>query len=267
MKKRAIFVDRDGTIIQEPPVDYQVDSLEKLRFVPGAISALASLADLGYEFVLATNQDGLGTDSFPEQDFLPPHRLMLDTLEGEGVRFYDELIDRSFEYENLPTRKPRTGMFGRYTNGDYDLAESYVIGDRVTDIELARNPGARGILLRYPMDAAANIEAAGELAAAGLTDSCVLITSDWAEAARHIRLGARTASVTRTTAETSVSLYLNLDGNEESEISTGLGFFDHMLQQLVHHGVITLRLKVDGDLHVDEHHTIEDTAIVLGQAV
>ncbi|MCD8073262.1 MAG: histidinol-phosphatase, partial [Alistipes sp.] len=161
MKKRAIFVDRDGTIIQEPPVDFQVDSLAKLRFVPGAISALASLASLGYELVLATNQDGLGTDSFPEEDFLPPHLLMIETLRGEGVEFDDQLIDRSFEDENLPTRKPRTGMFGRYTGGDYDLGESWVIGDRLTDIGLAKNLGAKGILLADPEAGTARVSAAG----------------------------------------------------------------------------------------------------------
>ncbi|MCD8173572.1 MAG: bifunctional histidinol-phosphatase/imidazoleglycerol-phosphate dehydratase HisB [Alistipes sp.] len=261
MKKKAIFVDRDGTIITEPPVDYQVDSLEKLRFVPGAISALSSLAGLGYELVLATNQGGLGTDSFPEADFLPPHNLMLETLRGEGVEFADQLIDRSFEHENLPTRKPRTGMFGKYTGGGYDLGNSYVIGDRLTDIELARNLGAKGILLAPAAEGRQRVEEAG------LSDSCLLVTDDWSHIAELIRLGERTASVSRRTSETAITLELDLDGRGDSSVSTGLGFFDHMLQQIVHHAGFALRLAVDGDLHVDEHHTVEDTAIVLGEAV
>ncbi|MCC8019773.1 MAG: bifunctional histidinol-phosphatase/imidazoleglycerol-phosphate dehydratase HisB [Rikenellaceae bacterium] len=261
MKKRAVFVDRDGTIIKEPPVDYQVDSLEKLRFVPGAISGLAALAGLGYELVLATNQDGLGTESFPEADFRPPHDLMLDTLRGEGVEFADQLIDRSFEHENLPTRKPRTGMFGKYTGGEYDLDYSYVIGDRLTDIELARNLGSRGILLA-PAE-----EGLDRVAAAGLSEVCALVTDDWSEIAEFIRLGERTASVVRRTSETAITLELDIDGRGGSSVATGLGFFDHMLQQIVHHAGFALRLAVDGDLNVDEHHTMEDTAIVLGEAV
>lgn len=261
MKKRVIIVDRDGTIIEEPPGDFQVDSLEKLRFVPGAISTLASLAGLGYELVMATNQDGLGTDSFPEKDFWPAHERMLETLKGEGVAFDDQLIDRSFESENLPTRKPRTGMFGRYLGSDYDLAASYVIGDRLTDIELAKNLGARGILLADP-------EGGSErLTNAGLEECCILVTNEWHEAAELIRLGDRTAKACRRTSETNIELELDLDGRGGWSVETGLGFLDHMLMQIVHHAGIALRLKVDGDLHVDEHHTVEDTAIVLGEAV
>lgn len=260
--KKALFIDRDGTIIIEPPVDYQVDSLEKLEFRPGAISGLRALTGLGFELVMATNQDGLGTGSFPEADFLPPHEKMLRTLAGEGVRFDDQLIDRTFESDNAPTRKPRTGMFGKYTDGTYDLASSYVIGDRATDIMLARNLGARGILL------AEEQEGRRLLREAGVEDSCVLITDDWAEVARHIRMGERRTTLRRTTRETDIELTLDLDRADDcATISTGLHFLDHMLSQIVHHGGVSLGVKAAGDLEVDEHHTMEDVAIVLGEAI
>lgn len=260
--KKALFIDRDGTIIVEPPTDFQVDSLEKLEFRPGAISGLKALTGLGFELVLATNQDGLGTPSFPEEDFLPAHDKMLRTLAGEGIRFDDQLIDRTFESDNAPTRKPRTGMFGRYTDGSYDLASSYVIGDRVTDIILARNLGARGILL------APEEEGRRLLREAGVEESCVLITEDWAEAARRIRMGERRVTLQRTTRETDITLTLDLDRNiPAGTISTGLHFLDHMLAQIVHHGGVGLGIAVRGDLEVDEHHTMEDVAIVLGEAV
>ena len=240
MKKKAIFVDRDGTIIVEPD-DEQIDSLEKLEFVPGAISSLRSLMGLGYELVMASNQDGLGTPSFPESTFWPAHDKMLRTLEGEGVFFDDFLIDRSFPEDNLPTRKPGTGMFGKYLEGDYDMSASFVIGDRETDLELARNLGATGLL--------------------------VSDKNGWSKAVERIRSTARCAEITRKTSETTVHVSLDLDGKGPSEIDTGLKFLDHMLTQLVHHGGISLTVRCKGDLEVDEHHTMEDIAITLGEAI
>jgi len=257
---KALFIDRDGTIIVEPREDLQIDSLEKLDFLPRAITALASIAELDYELVLATNQDGLGTDSFPEADFLPAHQKMLQTLAGVGVTFSDQLIDRTLEEENAPTRKPRTGMFGRYLQGDYDLTHSFVIGDRITDIQLAKNLGARGILIRPKERGRSLIEDAG------LQDVCVLVTDDWQEIAEFLRKGDRTATIVRNTSETQITLSIDLDGREPSAIDTGLKFFDHMLWQIVHHAGISLSVEVHGDLQVDEHHTVEDTAIVLGEA-
>ena len=237
--KKAIFVDRDGTIIAEP-ADEQIDSLEKLEFVPGAIGGLRSLMGLGYELVLATNQDGLGTESFPWDTFQPAHDKMLRTLEGEGVRFDDELIDRTFPEDNAPTRKPLTGMFGKYLDGSYDLGSSFVIGDRETDMQLARNLGACGLKL-------------GEMG--------------WDEIARKIRSSERSAHIERKTRETDISVSIDLDGNGDSGIDSGLKFFDHMLEQLVTHGGLALKIRCDGDLEVDEHHTMEDIGIALGEAV
>ena len=383
--KKALFIDRDGTLIVEPPVDMQVDSLAKLEFVPGAISALKVLRGLDFELVMATNQDGLGTDSFPEEDFRIPQEKMLRTLAGEGVLFDDMLIDRTFESDGAPTRKPRTGMFGRYTGGGYDLAASYVVGDRATDILLARNLGARGILFAQ--------ETAGRrmLREAGAEEACVLISDSWAEIAEYIRRGERRVVVTRETRETRITVRLDLDGkgfggkefggvsadrpaagtggapengadtknpvdpdadngpegnragaknpaegwnddvwngnssnsderngdnrnrddgnddsdngnddsdngNDDSDngnddsrncdswindsrngdnsdgrngdgISTGLRFLDHMLAQIAHHGGVALEVVARGDLDIDEHHTMEDVAIVLGEAI
>lgn len=259
--KKVLFIDRDGTLIEEPPVDYQVDSFEKLAFVPKAITSMNRIASLDYELVMATNQDGLGTDSFPEETFWPAHNLMLKTLEGEGVRFNGILIDRSMPADNAPTRKPRTGMFGKYLNGEYDMANSFVIGDRPTDIELARNLGAKGILLQ-PTESGRAL-----LAERGVLDSCVLITDDWDRIWQFLRAGARTAEIHRKTRETDIRVVLDLDGSGVSHIDTGLKFFDHMLEQIVHHAGVSLVVEAKGDLEVDEHHTIEDTAIVLGEAV
>lgn len=260
--KKALFIDRDGTIIAEPS-DEQVDSLEKLAFIPGAISGLNALANLGFELVLATNQDGLGTESFPEDTFWPAHQKMLATLAGEGVTFDDQLIDRTFECDNSPTRKPRTGMFGKYLGGEYDLAASYVIGDRATDILLARNLGARGILL------APAAEGLKILEAAGAADACALITDSWAELAEFIRRGERRVEVRRETRETQIAVRLDLDGRGDfnGEITTGLRFLDHMLAQIAHHGGMSLSVDARGDLDIDEHHTVEDVAIVLGEAI
>lgn len=346
--KKVLFIDRDGTVIAEPPVDYQVDSLDKLEFVPGAISALRTLRGMDFELVMATNQDGLGTAAFPEEEFRPPHEKMLRTLAGEGVTFDDMLIDRTFEADNAPTRKPRTGLFGRYTDGTYDLAASYVVGDRVTDMLLARNLGAKGILL------APEAEGRRMLREAGAEAACVLITDSWAQIAEYIRRGERRVTVTRSTRETQITVRLDLDGRgfgdrtgtmpsggttdattanrgadaatpdrtntmpsggtadaaprtggkgmesphpepadkasappapdgtpnhtPEGEaagrahtaaegISTGLRFLDHMLTQIAHHGGVSLAVEATGDLDIDEHHTMEDVAIVLGEAI
>ena len=237
--KKAIFVDRDGTLLKEP-ADEQIDSLEKVEFVPGAISGLKALTGLGYELVMASNQDGLGTPAFPEETFWPAQNLLLKTLEGEGVRFDDILIDPSFPEENSPNRKPRTGMFGKYLDGSYDLSASWVIGDRETDLELARNLGAKGLQLG-PMS--------------------------WADIVETIRSSERSATVERKTAETDINLRIDLDGKGPSSVDTGLKFLDHMLHQLVTHGGISLQLRCKGDLEVDEHHTMEDVGIALGQAL
>lgn len=238
--KKAIFIDRDGTIIAEP-ADEQVDSLEKLSFVPGAIGGLRALTGLGFELVMVTNQDGLGTPSFPEKDFLPPHEKMLQTLAGEGVVFDDILIDRSFPHENLPTRKPGTGMLGKYLDGSYDLGASFVIGDRETDLQLAAALGAKGILIGAK--------------------------KGWVAAVEQIRSSERHATVVRKTRETDITLELDLDGKGASQVDSGVKFLDHMLDQLVHHGGISLQLSCKGDLEVDEHHSIEDIAICLGEAL
>ena len=260
--KRALFIDRDGTLVLEPPVDYQLDSLEKLEFYPKVFRNLYFIRkQLDFEFVMVTNQDGLGTDSFPEDTFWPAHNKMLKTLEGEGIRFDDILIDRSFPEDNSPNRKPRTGMLGNYLSGEYDLANSYVIGDRLTDMQLAVNLGAKGIWLR-PDDDEARL-----LLAENPAISPVLITDDWDRITEYLFAGERRATVQRTTKETDIFVEVNLDGHGRTEISTGLGFFDHMLDQIGKHSGIDLTVRVKGDLEVDEHHTIEDTAIALGEAL
>ena len=260
--KRALFIDRDGTLVIEPPVDYQLDSLEKLVFYPKVFRNLYFIRkQLDFEFVMVTNQDGLGTDSFPEDTFWPAHDKMLKTLEGEGIRFDDILIDRSFPEENSPNRKPRTGMLGNYLSGEYDLANSYVIGDRLTDMQLAVNLGAKGIWLR-PDDGEAR-----RLLTENPAISPVLITDDWDRITEYLFAGERRATVRRTTRETDIFVEVNLDGHGRTEISTGLGFFDHMLDQIGKHSGIDLTVRVKGDLEVDEHHTIEDTAIALGEAL
>lgn len=258
MKKKAIFIDRDGTIIREPE-DEQIDSLEKLEFIPGVISALRSLMGRGYELVMVSNQDGLGTDSFPEETFYPAHLKMLSTLRGEGVEFDAEYIDRSFPHDNLPTRKPGTAMLTSYMDGSYDLASSFVIGDRLTDLRLARNLGANGILLLHEEGGISGEEAAAEEA--------VLATSDWHEIARHILSTDRAATISRKTKETDILVSVDLDDKGRSDIDTGLKFFDHCLDQIPHHSGISLTVRCKGDLEVDEHHTMEDVAIVLGEAL
>lgn len=260
--KKALFLDRDGTIILEPQTDFQIDSLEKLAFLPGVISALRKIAaETDYELVMVTNQDGLGTEAFPEATFWPAHHKMLEVLAGENIHFSDVVIDRSFAHENLPTRKPGTALLAAYLTGDYDLAHSYVIGDRLTDVLLARNLGARAILINPPNKVSEQ---------ASLPADCqpllALCTGDWEAVYRKLRLPDRTATVQRDTRETQISVGLNLDGRGRADIQTGLGFFDHMLDQLARHGGLDLTIRVTGDLHIDEHHTIEDTALALGEA-
>lgn len=246
--KKVLFIDRDGTLIIEPPEDFQVDSLTKLEFYPKVIQNLAKIAtELDYELVMVSNQDGRGTDSFPEEDFLIPQEKMLKTLANEGIVFDDVLIDSSFEADPSPNRKPRTGMLQKYIYGNYDLANSYVIGDRTTDLELAKNLGSKAILLSSQPNEAAT-----------------LTTDSWDEIYQFLKNKPRKTRVTRMTKETDISIELNLDGSGKSEIDTGLAFFDHMLEQISRHGNFNLDIKVKGDLQVDEHHTIEDTAIVLG---
>lgn len=249
--KRALFIDRDGTIIVEPEVGQQVDSLEKLEFIPSAISSLSRIRQaLDLEFVLVTNQDGLGSKSFPEETFWPAHNKMLRTLRGEGVSFDEIIIDRSFAHENAPTRKPGTALLGRYMNGGYDLSRSYVIGDRLTDIQLAENLGAQAIHFSH----------------AAQSKGAVLATNNWQKIVDYLMLEARSVVVNRKTRETDIEVRLNLDGTGQKEIKTGLGFFDHMLDQVAQHSSCDLSIRVNGDLHVDEHHTIEDTALALGEA-
>ncbi len=253
-KKKILFIDRDGTIIVEPPVDFQIDSLEKLEFLPKVITNLHKIAkELDYELVMVTNQDGLGTDSFPEHTFWPAHSKMMKTLEGEGIHFKNIHIDPSFEHENKPTRKPGIGMLTEYLDGSYDLARSYVIGDRLTDVKLAENLGAKAILISPNMPA-------------NLSVHCELATTDWDEIYRFLRYPERTAEIQRDTKETKIFISLNLDGTGKSNMKTGLGFFDHMLDQLARHSGCDVTIQVNGDLHVDEHHTIEDTALALGEA-
>jgi imidazoleglycerol-phosphate dehydratase/histidinol-phosphatase len=258
-----LFIDRDGTILQEP-ADEQIDSFEKFHFVPGAISALRFLRQhTDYRFVMVSNQDGLGTPSYPEEDFWPTQNLMLEILEGEGVTFDDILIDRSFPEDNLPTRKPGTAMLTAYLDGSYDLANSFVIGDRESDAQLAANLGCRAVILSSEDTAPSSIAPVPSGLSAG---NCSLVPT-WEKAVEIIYAGPRYATVTRTTKETDIAISLDLDGTGKSRISTGLGFFDHMLEQIAKHGSIDLDIQVKGDLRVDEHHTIEDTALALGEAL
>jgi imidazoleglycerol-phosphate dehydratase / histidinol-phosphatase len=261
--KKVLFIDRDGTLIIEPP-DAQIDSLEKLEFYPGVFRWLSQLAqETDYELVMVSNQDGLGTASFPEETFRPAHHKMLKTLEGEGIVFAKIFIDPTLPHENKPTRKPGTAMLTEFLNGDYDLKNSFVIGDRLTDALLAMNLGCKSILIN-PNIVPENTNE--------VKDSCALITSTWKDIYYFLTQPARKASIQRTTKETDIQIELNLDGTGVSSINTGLGFFDHMLDQLARHGAIDLSITVKGDLHnppryigVDEHHTIEDTGLALGE--
>ena len=256
--QKVLFIDRDGTIIKEPLEDFQVDSLEKLEFLPKALSNLRKIAeDTDYELVMITNQDGLGTDSFPEATFWPAHQKMMSTLEGEEIRFKNVLIDRTFEHENAETRKPNTGLLSDYLdNTKYDLAKSFVLGDRLTDIQLAVNLGAKGILINDEISSGAS---------KNQKEAIALTTKNWDEIHEFLRLPPRVATIQRDTKETKISVELNLDGTGKAQMNTGIGFFDHMLDQLAKHSGADISITVKGDLHIDEHHTIEDTALALGE--
>jgi len=262
MKKKVLFIDRDGTMIREPE-DEQIDSFSKLDFYPKAISALGKIAsELDYELVMITNQDGLGTGSYPEDTFWPVHNFILKTFENEGVVFDEVLIDRSFPEENKNTRKPGTGLLTKYFKEGYDLPNSYVIGDRLTDMELAKNLGAQGIFINDKTGLGTGEVTVKE---EELKNWIVLESNDWDAIYSFLKLGRRSSEIMRKTNETDVKININLDGTGKSEINTGIAFFDHMLDQLARHGMMDLYIEVQGDLEVDEHHTIEDTAIALGE--
>ena len=261
--KKVLFIDRDGTLAIEPPVDYQLDSFEKLEFYPKVFQYLGKIAkDLDFELVMVTNQDGLGTPSFPEATFWPVHNFLVKTFEKEGIVFTEQIIDRTFARDNAPTRKPNTGLLSHYISSSYDLENSFVIGDRMTDIELAKNLGARGIFINND-----NIEGTDELTVTKdeLENYIALETKDWSAIYEFLKAKDRTGSISRNTNETKIQIDLNLDGTGTSDISTGISFFDHMLDQIARHGQLDLVVNVKGDLEVDEHHTIEDTAIALGE--
>ncbi len=263
MPKRVLFIDRDGTLVLEPE-NYQLDSLTKLEFYPKVFQFLSKIAkELDFELAMVTNQDGLGTESFPENTFWPTQNFILKTFENEGVAFDEIFIDKSFPEENAPTRKPRTGMLTKYlNNSDYDLENSYVIGDRITDVELAKNLGSKAIFIKNEENLGGN-EIASSLEE--LQNVITLQTTDWQKIYEFLKLDERTASIKRTTNETDIAINLNLDGTGKSNINTGISFFDHMLDQISRHGQMDLDIQVKGDLEVDEHHTIEDTAITLGE--
>ena len=260
--KKALFIDRDGTLIKEP-ADYQIDAFEKLVFYPEVFQHMAKIAkELDFDLVMVSNQDGLGTDSFPEHTFWPVQQFILDSFEREGVVFKEVLIDRSFPHENKLSRKPGTALLEHYTDGSYDLARSFVIGDRITDVALAKNLGAKALFLNQEADLGAE-----ELeSASGLKECIALETTEWKDIYTFLRAGERVYTLERNTHETQIAIRLDLDGQGRSNIQTGLAFFDHMLDQISRHGLLDLDIQVKGDLQVDEHHTIEDTAIALGTA-
>ena len=261
--KKVLFIDRDGTLNIEPD-DEQIDSFAKLRFYPKALYYLSKIAaELDYELVMVTNQDGLGTDSHPEESFWPVHNFMMETLKGEGIEFSEVIIDRTFARDNAPTRKPGTGLLLHFLNEGYDLKNSYVIGDRLNDVILAKNLGAKAIWLRNN-----DLLGANEMMekADTLSEYIALQTQNWQDIYTMLKAGTRIITHERNTNETKISIKIDLDGTGKAEISTGLNFFDHMLDQIARHGSIDLKIKTDGDLHIDEHHTIEDTGIALGEA-
>ncbi|AJW62680.1 Histidine biosynthesis bifunctional protein HisB [Elizabethkingia miricola] len=260
--KKVLFIDRDGTLVLEPE-DYQVDSFTKLEFYPEVFQYLSKIAkELDYELVMVTNQDGLGTDVHPEENFWPVHQFIIKALENEDIYFSEILIDKTFPSENALTRKPNTGLLTRYINNpEYDLQNSFVIGDRITDIKLAKNLDSKGIFIANDENLGAEEISKEE----SLEQYIALKTTSWKAIYEFLKLESRTASVERNTNETKIKIKLNLDGTGKSNIQTGLGFFDHMLDQITRHGQMDLDIKVSGDLEVDEHHTIEDTAIALGE--
>lgn len=251
--KKVIFIDRDGTLVLEPPVTFQVDNFNVLEFLPGVFTWLGRIAEeLDFELVMVTNQDGLGTDSFPEDTFWPVQNFIIKALENEGIKFAEVCIDKSFESENKNTRKPNLGMLQHYLSDQYDLKNSFVIGDRLTDIKLAENLKCKSIFIQ-------NNDVV-------VKDAADLIAKSWEEIYNYLKLPPRTCETLRKTNETNIQININLDGSGKSNIKTGLNFFDHMLEQLSRHGNIDLEIKATGDLHIDEHHTIEDTGITLGEA-
>ncbi len=248
--KKVLFIDRDGTLVIEPSIDFQLDSLEKLEYYPGVFQSLSRIAkELDYELLMVTNQDGLGTDLFPEEKFWTPQNKIIQAFKNEEIEFADILIDKTFPHENLPSRKPGIVMFKHYLKGNYDIKNSFVIGDRLTDVQLAKNLGCKAIYINKDK-----------------CEDAMLSTLNWDDIYQLLKSEPRTYSVARKTSETKIEFKVNLDGSGKSSISTGLGFFDHMLEQIAKHGNIDLFIKVNGDLDIDEHHTIEDTAIVLGEA-
>lgn len=257
--RKVLFIDRDGTIIVEPPVTYQVDTLEQLEFLPKAIRNLYFIRQkLDFEWALVSNQDGLGTDVYPQENFDTVQNKMMQVLENEGIHFDKIFIDKSFPVDNLPTRKPGTGMLTEYFSDEYDLANSFVIGDRLTDVEMAKNLGCKALFISDDKEI---------LESSGLAEFCALQTTDWDRISEFLFAGERTAKIERKTNETDILIELDLDGTGKTEIDTGLKFFDHMLDQIGRHSGTDLKIQVKGDLEVDEHHTIEDTAIVLGEAL
>lgn len=262
-KKRVLFIDRDGTLVLEPPVDYQLDSLEKLEFYPGVFRNLHFIrTKLDFKLAIVSNQDGMGTASFPEENFWPAQKKILKAFENEGIVFDAIHIDSSLPEDNAPNRKPRTGMLQEYFTNDYDLSGSFVIGDRLNDVKLANNLGCKAILLQKP-----STELSEKLKQAGFEAVCALVTDNWDDVTAYLFAGERMAVVTRKTHETDIYIELNLDGNGKTDIETGLEFFNHMLEQIGKHAGIDLTIKTKGDLQVDEHHTVEDTAIALGEAL
>ena len=263
MSKKVLFIDRDGTLVIEPPLDYQLDSLEKLEFYPKVFQYMAKIAaELDYELVMVTNQDGLGTSSFPEHTFWPVQDKIINAFEKEGVVFSEVYIDKSFPHEKSITRKPETGLLAKYFSEDYDLKNSFVLGDRITDMELAKNLGAKGIYLSDNNELGMNeIEASQQ----EIIKYIALRSKDWSQIYEFLKLKDRVQEITRNTNETKIYIKLNLDGSGKNDIHTGLAFFDHMLDQIGRHGAMDLTIKVEGDIEVDEHHTIEDTMIAFGE--
>lgn len=264
--KKVLFIDRDGTLVLEPPVDYQLDTLEKLEFFPKVFQYLSRIVEeFDFELVMVTNQDGLGTESFPEDTFHPPHNMMMRAFSNEGIEFEEVIIDNTFPHENALTRKPQIGLLTKYMNGEYDLENSFVIGDRLTDMQLAVNLGTKGI---YINDAQphTDIDAQNNIESDKVKKVISLTTNKWRDIYTFLKNPPRKSVVTRTTKETDIKINLNLDGKGVAKNETGIGFFDHMLDQLARHSGCDLEVKVIGDLHIDEHHTIEDTALALGEA-
>ena len=264
-KKKVLFIDRDGTIILEYPPTYQIDAFDKVSFFPYVFTYLGKIArELDYELVLVTNQDGLGTPAFPEESFWPPHNLVMSSFANEGIVFSQELIDRSYPEEGLSTRKPGIGMFNDYINNPlYDIENSLVIGDRVTDIQLAKNLGCRAIWINTQPDLGGG-ETSDDMKT--LQQHIALATTSWKEIYAFLSSGTRKVTHLRKTAETSIRVMMDPDGSGQANIQTGLHFFDHMLDQIARHGMLDLSIEAHGDLHIDEHHTIEDTGIALGEA-